>query len=70
MADKRNEFMWEVELKQLIWFGHLKLMPKRNCRVGFCRAKTGRPRRSCRDDVDELVRTRKLDEDGCMDRQN
>lgn len=64
-----------VEKKQLKWFGHTKRMkntrwPRRILEwIPAERRKRGRPRRSWRDDIDEAMKTRQLEEDMCYDRR-
>ncbi|XP_044766695.1 uncharacterized protein LOC123322749 [Coccinella septempunctata] len=65
----------EIERRQLVWFGHVKRMlddrwPRKILEwVPPERRKRGRPRRSWRDDVEEAMSARDLEEDTCHDRK-
>jgi hypothetical protein len=65
----------QIEKKQLTWFGHTKRMnearwPRKILEwIPEERRRRGRPRRSWRDDIDEAMKTRNLQENTCYDRK-
>ncbi|CAG9839552.1 unnamed protein product, partial [Diabrotica balteata] len=65
----------DIERKQLIWFGHVKRMPEYKWPRRVLewippeRRKRGRPRISCRNDIDEAMAARDLEEANAYDRK-
>lgn len=65
----------EVEKKQLIWFGHTKRMGQHRWPRKILewtppeKRKRGRPRRSWRNDVDDAMRSRNLNEEMSHERK-
>lgn len=66
----------EIEKKQLTWFGHTKRMSQERWPRKILewvppeRRKRGRPRRSWREDVNDAMKARNLEENTCYDRKN
>lgn len=65
----------EIEMRQLIWFGHTKRMeesrwPRKVLEwIPPERRKRGRPKRSWRDDIDGAMNSRNIAEELCQDRK-
>ena len=65
----------DIDKKQLTWFGHVKRMEERRWPRKILewdppeRRKRGRPRRSQRENVQEAMDARELDENTCYDRK-
>ena len=65
----------DIDKKQLTWFGHVKRMEERRWPRKILdwgppeRRKRGRPRRSWRENVQEAMDARELDENTCYDRK-
>ena len=73
--DLEKSIIESIDKKQLTWFGHVKRMEENRWPKKILewdppeRRKRGRPRRSWRDNVQEAMDARQLNEDTCFDRK-